>query len=177
MFVCVVLRGRARSRYGRWKAQQAAKEERKKSREERRARGEDVSEDGDGDGVDGRPDPNASLVLALGKILLLVLIGTALAGQFITGSPLWGYKGKWTNIHTYLAPFTVSRNSLWHRRTTPCFACLRVTWLMRFFDVQSEKLFSEEQLAKFDGSNPALPVYLAVRTLKRITSPPPLLYV
>ena len=50
-----------------------------------------------------------SLIMAFGKILLLILMGTALAGQFITGSPLWGYKGKWTNIHTYLAPFRVSR--------------------------------------------------------------------
>jgi len=50
-----------------------------------------------------------SLFMTLGKIFLLILIGTALAGQFITGNPLWGYKGKWTNLHTYLAPFTVSR--------------------------------------------------------------------
>ena len=91
-------------RYGRWKAEQAAKEERRKSRAERRARGEDVSEDEDG--VEAGP---SSLLVALGKMLLLILIGTALAGQFITGSPLWGYKGKWTNIHTYLAPFAVSR--------------------------------------------------------------------
>jgi len=116
------------SRYGRWKAQQAAREERRKSRAERRARGEEVSEDEDG--VDEPPDE--SLVMALGKILLLILIGTALAGQFITGSPFWGYKGKWTNIQTYLAPFS------------------------------SEKLFTEEHLAKFDGSNPALPIYLAI---------------
>jgi hypothetical protein len=94
-----------RSRYGRWKAQQAADEERRKSRAERRARGEDVSEDEES--VDGPRDE--SLIMTLGKVLLLILIGTALAGQFITGSPLWGYKGKWTNLHTYLAPFTVSR--------------------------------------------------------------------
>ena len=61
----------------------------------------------DEDGVDGRADE--SLIMALGKILLFILIGVALAGQFITGSPLWGYKGKWTNVHTYLAPFSVSR--------------------------------------------------------------------
>jgi hypothetical protein len=127
VYVCVALR--ARSRYGRWKAQQAAKEERKKSREERRARGEDVSEDeGEGEGVDGRPD--ASLALALGKILLFVLIGTALAGQFITGSPLWGYKGKWTNIHTYLAPFTVSRFTCCIRNHPLLVAC---TWLIKSF--------------------------------------------
>ena len=58
-------------------------------------------------GVDGPPDE--SLFMALGKILLFILVCTALAGQFITGSPLWGYKGKWTNIHTYLKPFKVSR--------------------------------------------------------------------
>jgi hypothetical protein len=96
--------GRTRSRYGRWKAQQAAKEERRKLRAERRARGEDVSEDEDN--VDEPPDE--SLIMTLGKLLLFTLIAFALAGQFITGSPLWGYKGKWTNIHTYLAPFTVS---------------------------------------------------------------------
>ena len=93
-------------RYGRWKAQQAAKEERRKSRAERRARGEDVSDDEES--AHGPPDE--SVIIALGKMLLLILMVTALAGQFITGSPLWGYKGKWTNIHTYLAPFTVSRS-------------------------------------------------------------------
>ena len=63
-----------------------------------------------------------SLIMTLGKMLLLILMGTALAGQFITGSPMWGYKGKWTNVHTYLAPFTVSRFIDLRRRTT-----LRVT--------------------------------------------------
>ena len=62
----------------------------------------------DEENVDGSPD--GSLIMALGKMLLLILMVTALAGQFITGSPLWGYRGKWTNIHTYLAPFTVSRS-------------------------------------------------------------------
>ena len=142
-------------RYGRWKAQQAAKEERRKSRAERRARGEDVSEDEEG--VDEPPEE--SLFMGVGKLLLLLLVCTALAGQFITGSPLWGYKGKWTNIHTYLKPFKVSRLMT----NLP----LRVTGLYNICGSQSDTLFTEEHLAKFDGTNPALPIYLAVRNTQK----------
>ena len=80
----------------------------------------------DEDGVDEVHDE--SLLMALGKMLIFILIGAALAGQFITGSPLWGYKGKWTNIHTYLAPFTVSR--FIRPRTTLCITDLLITWIL-----------------------------------------------
>ncbi|ORY94772.1 cytochrome b5-like heme/steroid binding domain-containing protein [Syncephalastrum racemosum] len=52
------------------------------------------------------------------------------ASYLITESWTWGYRGKWTNIHTYIPT--------------------------------KELVFSEEQLLKYDGSNPNLPIYLAI---------------
>ena len=85
---------------------------------------EEVSEDEDG--VD--EVHNKSLLMALRKMIIFILIGAALARQFITGSPLWGYKGKWTNIHTYLAPFTVSQ--FIRPQTTLCITDLLITWIL-----------------------------------------------
>ena len=80
----------------------------------------------DEDGVDELH--HESLLMALGKMLIFILIGAAFTGQLITGSPLWGYKGKWTNIHTYLAPVTVSR--FIRPRTILCIPGLLITWVL-----------------------------------------------
>jgi hypothetical protein len=40
--------------------------------------------------------------LGLLKFILYLLIGIILAGKFFTGSFLWEYEGKWTNLKTYM---------------------------------------------------------------------------
>lgn len=42
------------------------------------------------------------LVGLLVKVLLMGVAGAALAGVFVTGDPVWGYRGKWTNLRTYV---------------------------------------------------------------------------
>jgi len=53
-------------------------------------------------------------------------------GWFITGSVFWEYNGKWVRLSTYLP------------------------------DPSRHKLFSEMELAEFDGSTPGKPIYLAI---------------
>lgn len=70
--------------------------ERKKEREEKLARGEEV-------GPEER-DPTAEEevgLLGLLKFIVYALLITALAGRFFTGSFLWEYDGKWTRLKTY----------------------------------------------------------------------------
>ncbi|KZT60236.1 cytochrome b5, partial [Calocera cornea HHB12733] len=115
------------SRYGRWKVEQAKKEaaalERKKRREAKLSSGTPLApEDLD--------EPEESLLWALTKIFLFLLLFTAIAGRFITGSVLWGYEGKWARWRTY--------------------------W------PAGERVFSEAELARYDGSDPALPIYLGL---------------
>ncbi|THH21048.1 hypothetical protein EW146_g425 [Bondarzewia mesenterica] len=98
---------------------------RKKERDEKLARGEEVGPE--------EPDPTAEReigVLDLLKFLVYVLLFITLSGKFIAGDFLWGYEGKWTNLKTY--------------------------W------PTNQRLFSEGFLAKFDGRNPDMPLYLAV---------------
>lgn len=45
------------------------------------------------------------------KFIVYALLAITLSGQFIAGDPLWGYRGKWTNIYTYL-PVRRAINSL-----------------------------------------------------------------
>lgn len=71
--------------------------ERQKEREAKIARGEKV----------GPPerDPTEEREISLGdivKFIVYVLLAITLGGKFITGDFMWGYRGKWTNIHTYL---------------------------------------------------------------------------
>jgi len=40
--------------------------------------------------------------LGLVKFILYILVGIILAGKFFTGSFLWEYEGKWTNLKTYM---------------------------------------------------------------------------
>lgn len=68
----------------------------KKERDEKIARGEKVGK--------LEPDPTAEEevgVLGLLKFLLYVAIILVLAGKFFTGSFVWEYEGKWTNLKTY----------------------------------------------------------------------------
>ena len=69
----------------------------------------------------------------LAKTLLVVILVFMLSGKFVTNSLVWGYSGKWVHWKTYW-PFE-----------------------------ESGTLFTEQMLAKYDGSKPELPVYIAVR--------------
>ncbi|THU83929.1 cytochrome b5 [Dendrothele bispora CBS 962.96] len=71
--------------------------ERKKIRDEKIARGEEVGPE--------EKDPTAQEevgVLGLLKFFLYMIIFIALAGKFITGSYTWDYQGKWLQLKTYL---------------------------------------------------------------------------
>jgi len=74
----------------------AAWEERQKEREAKIARGEKV----------GPPerDPTAQIevgIFGILKFLFYLLIFTALAGKFVTGSYTWEYQSRWTQLKTY----------------------------------------------------------------------------
>lgn len=79
-----------------------------------------------------RPVQRESTIMVIFKTLFVLFAIITLSGRFITGSMIWGYNGKWVHLKTYW-PFE-----------------------------ESGKLFTEQMLAKFDGSNPALPIYLAI---------------
>lgn len=69
---------------------------RKKERDEKIARGEEVGRE--------EPDPTAERevsVVELLKLLVYTLLFIMLAGKFIAGDFFWGYEGKWTNLKTY----------------------------------------------------------------------------
>ena len=71
--------------------------ERKKEREAKLARGEEVGPE--------EPDPTAEVEIGakdLLKMLVYLIIVVALAGKFFTGSFLWEYDGKWVRLKTYL---------------------------------------------------------------------------
>ncbi|KAG0759387.1 hypothetical protein G6F29_004453 [Rhizopus arrhizus] len=57
---------------------------------------------------------------------MLILYGSYL----ITETWTWGYRGKWTNINTYMP--------------------------------RKERIFTEKELLKYDGTDPSLPIYLAI---------------
>jgi hypothetical protein len=114
----------------------------KEERDEKIARGEKVGK--------LEPDPTAVEevgLLGLLKFLLYVAIFFVLAGKFFTGSFIWEYEGKWTNLKTY-----------WPVCSIPC-----VSYSAALIFVQSQQLlYSEHMLATFDGTNPGKPIYLAV---------------
>lgn len=69
---------------------------RKKERDEKIARGEEVGRE--------EPDPTAERevsIVELLKLLVYTLLFIMLAGKFIAGDFFWGYEGKWTNLKTY----------------------------------------------------------------------------
>ncbi|KZV65507.1 cytochrome b5 [Peniophora sp. CONT] len=99
--------------------------ERKKEREEKLARGEEVGPE--------EPDPTYEPevgVFGLMKFLVYVLLFIICTGKFVTGDWMWGYDSKWLRVKTYFP--------------------------------EQERLFSESFLAKFDGSEELLPLYLAI---------------
>ncbi|SAL99239.1 hypothetical protein [Absidia glauca] len=65
-------------------------------------------------------------IIALGWVVAFFFLGSYL----LTESWTWGYRGKWTNLHTYLPA--------------------------------KQLVFTEKELLQYDGSNPNLPIYLAV---------------
>ncbi|KLO16380.1 cytochrome b5 [Schizopora paradoxa] len=98
---------------------------RKKEREEKIAKGESV-------GPEER-DPTAEEevgLLGLLKFIVYVLLFSALAGKFFTGSFVWNFEDSLPSL-----------KQLWPT---------------------DQRLFSEEGLAKFDGSDPNKPIYLAI---------------
>ncbi|KAF9246879.1 cytochrome b5 [Melanogaster broomeanus] len=100
--------------------------QRQTERQEKIARGEDG-------GPDER-DPTAQEevgVVGLLKFIVYLLLITALAGRFFTGSFLWEYKGKWARLKTY-------------------------------WPDDAGRLFSENYLAGFDGTDENRPVYIAI---------------
>uniref|UniRef100_A0A0W0G4A4 Uncharacterized protein n=1 Tax=Moniliophthora roreri TaxID=221103 RepID=A0A0W0G4A4_MONRR len=73
--------------------------QRKKIRDEKIARGEEVGPE--------EPDPTAQQEIGLGgfiKFLLIMILFIALAGKFVTGSFIWEYDGKWIRLKTYFPP-------------------------------------------------------------------------
>ncbi|KAG8765964.1 hypothetical protein FRC15_006670 [Serendipita sp. 397] len=73
-----------------------------------------------------------SALVVFFKTLFVLVVIFTLSGKFVTGSLTWGYQGKWIQWRTYW-PFEGSGN-----------------------------LFTEQMLAKYDGSNPSLPIYIAI---------------
>jgi len=124
--------------------------ERKKERDEKIARGEEVGPE--------EKDPTAQEevgLLGLLKFLLIVIVCISLAGKFVTGSYLWEYDGKWVQLRTYLPEVSFSH------------LCATQQLIPTSFDIgqPGQRLFSERMLAEFDGKVPGRPIYLAVRTL------------
>lgn len=118
--------------YGKWKAAEAAKEARRAKRAEKRAKGEELSDWEDDPDAPGSVSEEDSVGMVLAKTLLILVLVFMLSGKFVTDSLVWGYDGKWVHWRTYW-PFEGSGS-----------------------------LFTEEMLAKYDGSNPNLPIYLAI---------------
>ncbi|KAI0052562.1 cytochrome b5 [Auriscalpium vulgare] len=70
--------------------------ERKKEREAKLAKGEDVGPE--------EPDPTAEHEVGLTgllKFFVYVFIFILLSGKFITGDFLWGYEGRWAQVKSY----------------------------------------------------------------------------
>ena len=71
--------------------------ERKRDRDERLAKGEEVGPE--------EPDPTAEVEIGLWglvKFLLGTIAIVMLTGKFVTGSYIWEYDGKWAQAKTYL---------------------------------------------------------------------------
>ncbi|KAF9515235.1 hypothetical protein BS47DRAFT_1294139 [Hydnum rufescens UP504] len=85
--------------YREWKVKEEEKErlkaEKAKRRAEKIARGEAL-------GPEDELEKEPSAVLAIAQLVLFLVGSVVLAGWFITGSPLWGYDGKWAHLRTYI---------------------------------------------------------------------------
>ncbi|CCM04032.1 uncharacterized protein FIBRA_06189 [Fibroporia radiculosa] len=119
--------------------------QRKKEREEKLAKGEEVGPD--------EPDPTEEPevgCLGLLKFILYAILFVLLAGKFITGSFLW--EQELPNL----------------RKLIPVGACLQPDDGEPFIHLPpdslqtNQRLFSEGMLTTFDGTNDLKPVYIAI---------------
>ncbi|KAE8269841.1 hypothetical protein A4X09_0g2500 [Tilletia walkeri] len=97
--------------------------QRQERREKRIAQGLDPDVDDDAAGGQGG-EPGAGSV-CFERVVKAMFYGFLLwvaAGLFVTGSPLWGYKGKWIRLRTYFPPqqrlFTPAELQLYAGRAT-----------------------------------------------------------
>jgi dihydrofolate reductase len=150
----------------RWKEEQEMR--RRKAAERDSSGGSDSSKsDKKGKGKSGRSsdggEETTDLSGAVGVIVKLVrfaIMSVAIAmvtGLFVAGDPLWGYRGKYTKLRTYL-PVSVlvadgGRRKEEHRADTT-----------RFYRVRNqyrEKIFSLPELAMYNGRDEKKPIYVS----------------
>ncbi|WFD19614.1 hypothetical protein MCAP1_001848 [Malassezia caprae] len=110
----------------RWLEKKARIEKRKQYERENRPLPKELQ------GVE-EPDfsPLANFLFSMVFAAFVSMVIFLLAGLFIQGDLLWGYRGKWTNWHRYVPKRPMVE-------------------------------FTPEELKKFDGSNPDLPVLLSI---------------
>ena len=77
-----------------------------------------------------------------------MLAATMAAGNFLVKSPFWGYGDQMVKAYKNLV-------------TVCCIPTPRFSRLIRLYS-QPQKVFTPEQLAKYDGSDKSKPVYLAI---------------
>lgn len=85
-------------------------------------------------------------LIGLTWIILFFFLGSYL----ITETWTWGYRGKWTNINTYI-PVSIKE---WGN--------LAISTKYLIMKKRKEMIFTEQQLLEFDGSDPKKPIYLAI---------------
>lgn len=120
--------------------------ERKKEREEKMARGEEVGPE--------EEDPTAEVeigCLGLFKFIVYCFLGVVLAGKFFTGSYLW--EQDLPNLSKYFPPVRVN-----HLEEYTCFSVELISKHLQ----ANQRLFSEQVLATYDGTVESRPIYLAV---------------
>lgn len=94
-------------------------------------------------------------LLGLLKFIVYCLLFTALVGKFFTGSFLFNYEEHLPSL-----------KKLWPVSVT-CSVHPVKTMTSDVPYQTNERLFTEEGLLKFDGTDPTKPIYLAVRVLLR----------
>ncbi|KIO15724.1 hypothetical protein M407DRAFT_205977 [Tulasnella calospora MUT 4182] len=83
------------------------------------------------------PDPDEEKPSAAGTIIKIFVIGllmTLYAGYFVMGDPFWGSENKWLTAKHWAS----------------------------FIPDGTQKMYSESQLATYDGTDPEKPVFLAI---------------
>lgn len=94
------------------------------------------------------------------KLVRFAIMSVAIAmvtGLFVAGDPLWGYRGKYTKLRTYL-PVSVlvadgGRRKEEHRADTTRFYRVRKQY--------REKIFSLPELAMYNGRDEKKPIYVS----------------
>ncbi|CAD6956993.1 unnamed protein product [Tilletia laevis] len=77
--------------------------QRQERRNQRIAKGLDPDVEDDDD-KSGEPGAGSVCCERMLKAMFYALIASFAAGLFITGSPIWGYNGKWVRFRTYFPP-------------------------------------------------------------------------